>query len=309
MDSLLKKIKKIFLKNFGETPLRQRNEDILQEAIEISRFTSIKNLKEEHGDLLCSLLMSFLENGWDVEECVEATLKKIESRTKQYQAYGRKLNVAILGGAFDPIHLGHIAVAEFLLNFSGIFDEVWVSPCLVHLYNKRMAPAKHRLEMCRLATAHDRRIKVFDYEIKNKLGGETYNFVKRLMDEDFAKNKYNFSIVIGADNANTFDKWVNYQDLEKMIRFIVIPRTGVALSSKSMWYTKPPHMLLVPETPLPEISSTNIRQEFQFQWKHLQFLRKRSFHVTPQFPFVGSGASCLNEKVLNYIKENNLYKD
>jgi nicotinate-nucleotide adenylyltransferase len=295
MAGLKQKIQKVFLKNFGETTLRQRNEDILQEAIEISRFSSIKNLKEEHGDLICSLLMSFHENSWDVEDCINATLKKIESRARQYQAYGRKLNVAILGGAFDPIHLGHIAIAEFLLNFSGIFDEVWITPCFSHLYNKKMASPKHRLEMCRLATGHDRRIKVFNYEIKNKLGGETYHFVKRLMNEDYAKNKYNFSMAIGADNANTFDKWVNYQDLEKMIRFIVVPRSGVELNPKSNWYMKPPHMLLIPEIVIPNISSTGIRKELEFLWHH-------SFNVKPQL------LEGLDGKVIDHIKKNRLYR-
>jgi cytidyltransferase-like protein len=216
MNKLINKIATVFESNFGQTPLRQRNEDILNEAIELSRFTTMQNLKEEHGDLLCTLLMSFKENGWDPTECINATLEKINRRKNQYHAYGRKLNVAILGGAFDPITSGHVAVAEFILNFSSIFDQVWVMPCYQHIY-KQMVSTKHRLEMCKLATAHDRRIKVFDYEIKHKLGGETYNLVKKLMNEDFAKNKFDFSMIIGLDNANTFDKWVNYQDLERMI--------------------------------------------------------------------------------------------
>jgi nicotinate-nucleotide adenylyltransferase len=289
IQQITSEVTKNFLKHFGETPLRQRNEDIQKEAIELARFTSMKNLKEKHGDLLASLLMSFQENGWSPEECVEATLNKIESRARQYQAYGRKLSVAILGGAFNPIHEGHIAVAEFLLNFSGVFDEVWITPCYSHMYHKLLAAPKHRLEMCRLATAHDRRIKVFDYEIQHKLGGETYNFVKRLMDEDFAKNKYDFSMVIGMDNANDFDKWVNYQDLERMIRFVVIPRTGVEINHRSLWYTKPPHMLLVPEKPLPEISSSHIRHELNFA----KVLKKPCAYM--------------RREVFEYIKKHKLY--
>jgi nicotinic acid mononucleotide adenylyltransferase len=41
--------------------------------------------------------------------------------------------------------------------------------------------------------------------------------VKKLLSEDFAKNERDFSLAIGMDNANTFDKWVNHQDLERMI--------------------------------------------------------------------------------------------
>jgi nicotinate-nucleotide adenylyltransferase len=152
--------------------------------------------------------------------------------------------------------------------------------------------------MCRLATAHDRRIKVFDYEIKHKLGGETYNLVKKLMSEDFAKDQYDFSTVIGMDNANSFDKWVNYKDLEKMMRFVVVPRTGIKIEHKSNWYLKPPHMFLVPEKQLPEISSTNIRDNFEIMW--------REGHVSSgmAYQFIKKH---LNGDVFDYIRENKLY--
>ena len=232
IKNIAKRVHSQFQKSFGTTPLRQRNEDILKEALELSRFTSIENLKEESGDLLATLLAGIAENGWDPAECLEATLSKIRKRSKQYQAYGRKLYTVILGGAFDPITPGHVEVAEFLLNFSKLFDDVWLMPCFRHIYGKKMESPEHRLAMCRLATKHDRRIFVSDYEIKHKLGGETYHLVKKLLSEDFAKNERDFSLAIGMDNANTFSDWVNHEDLERMIRCIIIPRTGIEMSKK-----------------------------------------------------------------------------
>jgi nicotinate-nucleotide adenylyltransferase len=281
------KIQKIFEGSFGQTPLRQRNEDILREAIELSRFTSIANLKEEHGDLLCSLLMSCQENGWSPEDLIEATLAKIKRREKQYQAYGRKLNVAIIGGAFDPISPGHIAIAELILNSSSVFDTVWMMPCFKHMYGKKMVSPEHRLEMCRLATKHDRRIVVSDYEIKNKLGGETYHLAKRLFNEDFATHQFDFSFVIGLDNALTFDKWQNFEDLERMARFVVVPRQGYTEKNSRAWYMKTPHMFLCPEKSLPDISSTIIREDLK---------KGRDF---PE--------ENLNPDVFNYIRKNKLY--
>jgi len=266
IHSLAAKIHTIFVENFGITPLRQRNQDILGEAMEISRFSSIANLKEEHGDLLCSLLVSFKENGWDPVECIEATLKKIERRKSQYQAYGRKLSIAIFGGAFDPITVGHTAVAEFLLNVSSQFDEVWITPCYKHLYNKKMADPEYRLELCRLATKHDRRIKVWDYEIKHKLGGETYNLVKRLLADKEYYDKYSFSIVIGMDNANTFSQWMNFKDLERLIPFVVVTRSGIEIKHESNWYLNAPHKFLVPEKPLPEVSSTIVKDDIKLYY-------------------------------------------
>ena len=289
MNIDIKEIQKSFEKHFGQTSLRQRNDDILKEAIELSRFTSIQNLKEKHGDLLCSLLMSFVENDLDPSKCIQSTLEKINRRTKQYQAYGRKLSVAIIGGAFDPITNGHTQVGEFLLNCSSMFDMIWYMPCYKHMYNKKMESAEHRLEI-KLATRHDRRMFVSDYEIKKQLGGETYLLAKCLMSEDFV-NKYDFSFVIGADNANTFDKWINFEELEKTVKFVVVPRNGVDLDLKHNWYMKPPHALLIPEKPLSNISSTIIRNQVKTLCADA-FLKEN-----------------LNLDVFDYIMKNKLYMD
>jgi nicotinate-nucleotide adenylyltransferase len=291
---IINEIRATFLTHFGTTPLRERNEDIYREALELSRFTTIKNLKEEHGDLLSTLLMSFVENEWDPEECIKNTLEKIKGRSQQYKAYGRKMSVAILGGAFSPPTIGHIAMAEFLLNFSSMFDYVYLMPCHKHMYDKIMPSPQHRLQMLKLATMHDRRMRVFDYEIKNEFGGETYNLVKHLL-SNTAYDNFQFSFVIGMDNAITFDKWVNYQHLEKMIRFIVLPRKGVQNDAfKNMWYMKPPHVYLVPEKGLPEISSTEIREALK---KH----RKNNIRA---LNFLNDN---LKPEVFSYIIKNSLY--
>jgi nicotinate-nucleotide adenylyltransferase len=301
IEKLTIKIHKQFQKSFGYTPLRQRNEDILSEAIEVSRWNSIDNLKEELGDLLCSTLVACEENNWSPEDLINSTLTKIKRREKQYRAYGRKLKTVILGGAFDPITPGHIQVAEFLLNSSKEFDSVWIQPCYKHMFGKKMESPEHRLEMCRLATKHDRRIFISDYEIRKKLGGETYFMVKNLLNEKIAKNEQDFSIAMGMDNANTFNKWANYQDLERMIRCVIIPRTGVEML-KNGWYLKPPHMLLIPEKPLLEISSTRVRKTLKKNWLIIKVYLDVSMSsiASPDF---------IHPDVLKYIEQNGLYKD
>jgi nicotinate-nucleotide adenylyltransferase len=166
------------------------------------------------------------------------------------------------------------------------------------MYGKKMASTEHRLEMCRLATKHDRRIQVSDYEIKNKLGGETYHLAKRLFSQDFAKHQFDFSFVIGLDNALTFDKWQNFEDLERMARFVVVPRPGYVEKNNKAWYMKSPHMFLCPEKGLPDISSTSIRNNLCRMYSEgkvsgavYKFLEKN-----------------LNPGVFNYIKKNKLYK-
>ena len=266
MDSQ-NKIAEKFTMAFGRTPIKQRLEDILGEAIELSRFVDIPNLKEEAGDLLCSTIQLCNECGWNADELIDATLTKIDRRKEQYKSLGRKTKIAALGGAFNPITLGHIEVARYVLNTSRTFDEVWLFPCCSHMFGKEMASPENRVIMCNLAI-HDPRIKVCDYEIRNRLSGETYQTVKLLLEEDFAKNQYDFSWIIGMDNANVFDTWVNYELLEKMIRFVVVPREGYPMDPKVNWYLKQPHIFLASaDKPIMEVSSTEVRSCLEHNWK------------------------------------------
>ncbi len=263
-DELQQRVAAVFTEAFGRTPLTERLQDIAGEASELCRATDLTNLKEEAGDLLASLLQLLNECGWKADERALATLRKIEKRKLQYKSLGRKVKVALLGGAFDPIHIGHIEVAKFVLDTSRTFDEVWLVPCFEHMFGKEMTAAEHRLAMCEFAAAEDGRIRTFDYEIRNELQGATYNFCKRLLDEDFAKDQFDFSIIIGQDNANTFHKWVDYEHVERMMRFVVVPRKGVEMDPKVQWYMKPPHIYLVgEESPVTDISSTHVRAIFK----------------------------------------------
>ena len=292
-----KKVNDAFIEAFGNTPLSQRLDDIFGEAVELHRFVDFKNIKEETGDLLSSLLQLCNECDWDAVELIEATLKKIKRRQNQYKSLGRKTSVALLCGAFNPPTKGHIQLAQYVLNTSRTFDEVWLTPCNAHMSGKEMVSAEHRLAMCELAAQADGRIKVFDYEIKNQLAGETYQLVKRLLGEDFAKDRYDFSIVIGMDNANTFDKWVNYKDLERMMRFVIVPRTGYKMEPGVNWYLNPPHIYLaLPDQSIMEVSSTKVRQ----LWTSSNI---------PSAEYVAKELDrILNSDVRDYMRKNNLYK-
>ena len=280
------KIKESF-KIFGFTPFDERILDIKREFMHLTRWRDQNNLKEEVGDLLSSLIQLCNESEWDINDVVDKTLLKIKRRSEQYQSLGRKIEVAILGSAADPVHNGHIQLAQYVLNESGIIDEVWLMPAYGHMNNKKMASPEDRLEMCKLAADIDRRIKVFDYEIKNKLGGETYFFFKRLSEERDLNEKYDFSMIISMDNANSFDKWVNYKQLERMARFIIVPRKGVERRHGVDWYLRPPHIFMNGETNIIEISSTQIKK----------MLKEEDPEINKY----------LDPKVLEYINNHHLY--
>lgn len=293
--NLQNKINKVYLDMFGRTPLQQRLNDISKESFELTRYLDLKSLKGEAGDLFTSLVQLCNECGWTLEEITEENLTKIKKRRNQYKSLGRKTQVAILGGAFDPITLGHIQVAKLILNHSKVFDEVFIMPCYQHIYNKKMVSPEHRLEMCNLAAKIDGRIKVFDYEIVNKLRGETYNLAKRLLEDKKYEGQYSFSFIIGLDNANTFDQWVNYQELERLVRFVVVPRTGEKQKKGVNWYLKPPHIFIEPDEPLIEMSSTAVRECLE-----------SSVFRTDISPIYAHNKG-LDKSVLEYIKLNGLY--
>jgi len=300
---LQEKIKITFEKNFGYTPFKERIIDVQNEFFELIRWNDIQNIKEETGDLLSSLIMLCSESGWNYEDLIQDTLNKINRRKEQYKTLGRKIKVALYGGAFDPIHIGHIQTAQFVLNTSNEFDEVWILPCFHHMYNKDMVSAKQRLEMCEIAIQIDKRIKVFDYEIRNKFFGETYYLVKRLKEEKELMETHQFSMIIGQDNANSFSSWVNYEELERLMRFVVIPRLGVERDPNIDWYLKPPHIFLNKEkTGIIETSSTEIRKLIGNIWDHSNIV-KPGQQLEIQLLL-----KMIDKDVYKYIKKNNLYK-
>jgi nicotinate-nucleotide adenylyltransferase len=147
------------------------------------------------------------------------------------------------------------------------------------------------MEMTRIAARADARIQVSDYEVRHNFRGETYHFVKRLLEEDFAKKQYNFSYIIGMDNANSFPSWVNSADLERMIRFVVVPRVGVAARPEVTWYKKSPHIVLAGGDRIRNTSSTAARE-----------LLKHNEDSTPIM-------EVLDKEVYKYIRHNHLYEE
>lgn len=122
----------------------------------------------------------------------------------------------------------------------------------------------------------------------------TYYLVKKMLDDPRFRDEVDASFIIGLDNANTFDTWVNFEHLERMARFIVVPRFGVKPDSKVDWYLKPPHIYLVgggrgaPTTEA--VSSTQVREA-------LKAGREAELETM------------LDPKVLKHIRLHKLYTD
>ena len=203
--------------------------------------------------------------------------------------------MALLGGAFNPVTLRHMAVAQYVLDVSQSFDEVWFLPCYQHMFGKQMESPEHRLAMLNIARQADGRVRVFGYEIEHEFSGETYNLVTRLLAEDFAQDKYEFSVILGMDNANVFHTFVNHELLERMIPFVVVPRQGVERDESVDWYLKPPHISLIhSERHIPGGSSTGAREILEVA-RNAEAARE------------GGILDIVHPSVAEYIFENKLY--
>lgn len=127
------------------------------------------------------------------------------------------MNIALLGGAFNPPHLGHVFVAQQILDFTQT-DEVWLVPNYGQHPPKPVAPFVDRLEMCRFL--ENERIKLSLLEIEHKLDGNTINLLPYLPEGN------NYKFVIGSDQLSAFHLWGKYEELLKKIPFLVFPRYG-----------------------------------------------------------------------------------
>ncbi len=130
------------------------------------------------------------------------------------------LNVVLFGGTFNPIHNGHIAIAQTLLNKHDV-DEVWfVLANQAPLKNVTHVGFEHRFTMIEQAIQNIEGLKVCDIEKDLPIPSYTIDTIKALQQS----YPHHFSWVIGSDQAKQIEQWKNYEDLLAMIPFYVILR-------------------------------------------------------------------------------------
>ncbi len=197
--------------------------------------------------------------------------------------------LGILGGSFDPIHLGHKTLAEASLKEAKL-DEVIIMPAKVQPFkqHKKVTEDFHRLAMAELTFEGNNKIHVSDYEIHNSVISYTYDtlayFRKKHPD-------YDIYFIVGTDSFLSLETWYEGIDLLENFSFIVSVRPGYReseLEEKILKYRQLYGANVIKiEAQMPSISSTEIREKLT-----------RGDKVNDLIP----------ECVERYIKENGLYK-
>ncbi|HAH57727.1 MAG: nicotinate-nucleotide adenylyltransferase [Lentimicrobium sp.] len=159
-------------------------------------------------------------------------------------------------GSFNPIHLGHLCIAEYMLNWGGL-KEVWfiVSPQNPLKHKPSLLSATNRLDMVREAIKDDHRFRASDIEFFLPQPSYTIDTLARL-GEQYPRR--NFILIAGTDILPTLHKWKNYQILLNDYRFLIFPRFG---SDNHPLLEHPAITLL--DAPRMEISATFIRQSIK----------------------------------------------
>lgn len=166
------------------------------------------------------------------------------------------MKIGILGGSFNPIHNGHIALARHLLREAEL-DEVWlmVSPQNPLKRQEGLLDENVRLDMARKALEGESNIKASDFEFNMPRPSYTYDTLRKLSEEYPTDT---FTLLIGADNWERFDQWRNNKEIAEQYDIVIYPRHGSTVDTSSL-----PKRVRLVDTPLYNVSSTEVRDRIR----------------------------------------------
>ena len=155
-------------------------------------------------------------------------------------------SIGLFGGSFNPIHVGHVALAKAALEACGL-DEVWlmVSPQNPLKRNMALLDDQLRLEMAQKALEGVEGVEACDYEMHLSKPSYTWHTLQALA-KDYPDSR--FTLLIGGDNWAHFQRWYHWEDIQRTCDIAVYPREGYAGTF---------------DAPLINVSSTEIRRRVE----------------------------------------------
>lgn len=189
------------------------------------------------------------------------------------------MKTGLFFGSFNPVHIGHLAIANYMLEFTDI-DKIWfiISPHNPLKEKKSLLSGYHRYELVNLAIGDNNKMKASNIEFKLPKPSYTVNTLAYL------KEKYpeqQFVLIMGTDNLNTFHKWKNHDIIVQEHELYIYPRLHIDGNP-----VIPLDKVKQVDAPVIEISSAFIRQSIR-EKKDIRYF--------------------LHEKVYDYITEMHFY--
>lgn len=196
------------------------------------------------------------------------------------------MELCIFSGTFNPIHNGHLYMAEYVIKNFGISKILFIPAFVPPFKNTAPELAEHRYKMVELAIKSNPDFEISDIEFRHSGKSYTYLTIKELYEQYKIDGKINF--IIGTDAFESLDRWYKSEELRKMIRFIVFVRKNDFDSSKY------------------DIMKTN---GYDFKFANMQFNDISSTEIRERIKNNKELTGLLPAEVERYIKENGLYKD
>ncbi len=165
----------------------------------------------------------------------------------------RRKKVGLFFGSFNPIHIGHLAIANYMAEFSDL-NEVWfvISPHNPLKEKTGLLAEAHRYYMVQMAVEDDARFKASNVEFKLPKPSFTIDTLTYLSE---AYPNLDFAIIMGADQLPSFHKWKNPESIIQNYARYVYPRPGISDAE----YSKHINIIKI-EAPVMEVSSSFIRE-------------------------------------------------
>jgi len=192
------------------------------------------------------------------------------------------MKVGLFFGSFNPIHIGHLVIANHLVEYSDL-DQVWfvVTPHNPFKNKNTLLDNYQRLEMVYRATKDYTKLKPSDIEFNLPQPNYTINTLVHLQEK---YPQHEFALIMGEDNLKSFHKWKNYELILENHHIYVYPRVSDQKVETRFDGHKKIHVI---NAPLMELSSTFIRNAI-----------KEGKNVQPMLP----------QHVWEYLDEMNFYK-
>ena len=173
------------------------------------------------------------------------------------------MKIGLFFGSFNPIHIGHLIIANYILNETKL-HKIWfvVSPVNPFKLNADLLDERARLFLVNAAILNDERIETSDIEFQLPKPSFTINSLL------FLKNAHpdlEFSIIMGSDNFQDLDKWKDYETIITNYKILIYLRTGFEVKNK---FNSDAEVL---NAPILNISSTEIRKLVE-QGKSIRYL-------------------------------------
>ena len=164
-----------------------------------------------------------------------------------------KKETGIFSGSFNPLHIGHLILANYICEFTSL-KEVWfvITPHNPLKVADELLEEDLRLEMVRLALEDYDRIVVSDAEFHLPRPSYTINTLTKLSADHPDRN---FTLIIGGDNWTRFNHWREYQQLMNRYQILIYPRSGEEVVIPQQYS----QTIRLVDAPVVEISSTFIR--------------------------------------------------